>query len=65
MSHLTMRKAAIFAAIFFAANLAFDAYRRGGLTLPVVGTALLTTAVATLLYVGFLYLLGRRRDGRK
>ena len=55
-----VRRAAIFAVIFLAVNLAFDAYRHGGLTTAIVGTSLIVTAVATAAYLAFLHLLARR-----
>ena len=48
------RKVAIFAAIFFVVNLAFDAYRAGGITAGAVASAIFVTIVATIVYVVYL-----------
>jgi hypothetical protein len=50
-----------FAAVFFAVNLAFDAYRAGGLTVGAFGSAAVVTILATVLYAIYL----RWRAGRK
>jgi hypothetical protein len=48
------RKIAIFAAIFFVVNLAFDAYRAGGVTVGAIGSAAFITIIGTALYFLFL-----------
>jgi hypothetical protein len=50
-----------FAAIFFALNLAFDAYRAGGLTVAALGSAAFVTILATAIYVVLMRLISRRR----
>ncbi|MGB3555658.1 MAG: hypothetical protein WBA25_13565 [Jannaschia sp.] len=57
-----LRKAALFTAIFFVANLAFGAYRAGGLTSGVVVSAIVTSLLATGLYLLITYVMNRRRE---
>ncbi|TFL16915.1 hypothetical protein [Jannaschia formosa] len=56
------RKVAIFAAIFFVVNLAFDAYRAGGVTPGAVTSAIFVTIVATVVYVVYLRWRARRDE---
>ncbi|MCK0167447.1 hypothetical protein MWU52_07805 [Jannaschia sp. S6380] len=58
------KQGAIFAAIFLIVNLALDVYRAGGLTTGALASSVVTTLVATVLYVTIIAFL-RRRDTRK
>ncbi|PWJ21256.1 hypothetical protein [Jannaschia seohaensis] len=54
------RRIATFAAIFFLVNLAFDAYRAGGVTVGALGSALFITIAGTVIYVLVLRWQARR-----
>jgi hypothetical protein len=57
-----LRSAAIFAAVFLVVNLGIDVWQGGGLTAGALLSTLLTTAVATLVYLLFLRWQDSRRD---
>ncbi|MDB2407801.1 hypothetical protein N9W17_04670 [Jannaschia sp.] len=53
------QKITTFAAIFFVVNLAFDAYRAGGVTVGALFSAIFVTILGTVAYI--LYLRWRAR----
>ncbi len=56
------RRTVVFAAIFFAVNLAFDAYRAGGLTVGAFASAAVVTCIATAIYFAVISFIARKKD---
>ena len=60
---MPLRRIAFFVVVFFVINLAFDAYRAGGVTVGAVGSTAVVTILATVLYVVLMRVFsGRRKD---
>jgi hypothetical protein len=65
MSPAFLRQVAIFFGIFLVVNLAFDAYRAGGLTPGAFTSALTVSLFATAIYAAFIWFTKHRgKDGR-